>query len=98
MDEIVKIELFGEEFRFKPEKEEGVDPAQIAAHVTERIREAEKLFQNKSSQRNRMAILLLAAMNLAKEFHELKQQHQALEIDVEKRISSLLEKIDREVQ
>ena len=98
MDEIVKIELFGEEFRFKPEKEQGVDPAKVAAHVSERIKEAEGLFQNKSSQRNRMAILLLAAMNLSKEFHELKQQHQALEEDVENRISSLLEKIDKEVE
>ncbi len=98
LDEIVKIELFGEEFRFKPDEEQDVDPGRIAAHVEERIKEAEGLFQNKTSHRNRLAILLLAAMNLSKEYHELQKKHQALENDVEKRISSLLKKIDEEIE
>lgn len=98
MDEIIKIELFGEEFRFKPDDHQQVDPERIAAHVEEHIKEAEGVFQNKASHRNRMAILLLAAMNLSKEYHELQQKHQALETDVENRISSLLKKIDQEIE
>ena len=98
MDEIVKIEIFGEEFRFKPDDAQEIDPAQIAAHVKERIKEAEGLFQNKTSNRNRLAILLLAAMNLSKEVQELKLQRAELERDVENRISSLLRKIDKEIE
>lgn len=98
MDEIVKIELFGEEFRFKPDEDRRIDPGQIAAHVKEYINEAEAVFQNKISGRNRMAILLLAAMNLSKDFHELKLQYSELERDVEERISSLLKKIDEEIE
>ena len=96
MDEIVKIEIFGEEFRFKPETDQNADPVKIAEHVKEYIKEAEGLFQNKTSNRNRIAILLLAAMNLSKDFYELKLQYSDLENDVDKQISSLLRKLDNQ--
>lgn len=95
MDEIVKIELFGEEFKFKPEKDQKYDPVKIAAHVKEYVDDAGSLFQNKISSKNRMAILLLAAMNLSKDYHELRLKYSDLEKDIENRVSSLLEKIDK---
>lgn len=95
MDEIVKIELFGEDFKFKPDKDQVYDPVKIAAHVKEYIEEAESLFQNKTSSKNRMAILLLAAMNLSKDYHELRLKHSNLQKDIDSRVSSLLEKIER---
>ncbi len=95
MDEIVKIELFGEEFKFKPEKDQAYDPVKIAAHVKEYINQAESLFQNKTSSKNRMAILLLAAMNLSRDYHELRLKYSDFEKDIENRVSSLLEKIDK---
>lgn len=94
MDEIVKIDLFGEEFRFKPD-EQVRDPKRVAQYLTDYIQEAEGMFQNKRSGRNQLAILLLAAMNISKDFHELKMQHDELERDVENRISSLINKIDK---
>lgn len=95
MDEIVKIELFGEEFQFKPGKDQTHDPVKIAAHVKEYIDEAESFFQNKTSSKNRMAILLLAAMNLSKDYHELHLNYSDLEKDIDNRVSSLLEKIHK---
>ena len=95
MDEIVKIELFGEEFRFKPGKDQVHDPVKIALHVKEYIDEAEGLFKNKTSSKNRTAILLLAAMNLSKDYHELHLKYSNLEKDIENRVSSLLDKIDK---
>ena len=95
MDEIIKIELFGEEFKFKPDKGQTDDPEKIAAHVKEYIDEAESLFQNKTSSKNRIAILLLAAMNLSKDYHELRLKYSDLEKDIEDRVSSLLEKIEK---
>ncbi len=97
MDEIVKIELFGEEFNFRPEDNKTYDPVKIAAHVKEYIKEAEARFQNKTSQKNRIAILLLAAMNLSKDYNELKLKYSDLEKNVENRVSSLLEKIDKTI-
>ena len=97
MDEIIKIDLFGEEFRFKPDGQVR-DPDKVAQFLKDYIQEAEALFQNKSTGRNQIAILLLAAMNLSKDFYELKQQHSELESDVEKRILSLIAKIDKEIE
>ncbi len=94
MDEIIKIDLFGEEFRFKPD-DQVKDPNQVVQYLTDYIQEAEDMVPNKNSGRNRMAILLLAAMNLSKDFHELKMQHAELEKDMENKISSLMKKIDK---
>jgi cell division protein ZapA (FtsZ GTPase activity inhibitor) len=94
LDEIIKIDLFGEEFRFKPDGQV-TNPEKVAQYLTDYIQEAEGMFQSKSSERNKMAILLLAAMNLSKDFHELKLQHSEFERDVERRMSSLVRKIDK---
>ncbi len=97
MDEIVKIDLFGEEFRFKPDGQVK-DPDKVAQYLKDYIKEAEGMFPNKTSGRNRIAILLLAAMNLSRDFYELKQQHSELERDVEQRISSLMYKVDKGIE
>ncbi|NOX32349.1 MAG: cell division protein ZapA [Deltaproteobacteria bacterium] len=97
MDEIVVINLFGEEFRFKPDNQVE-NPEQVAQYLKEYIKEAEDLFKNKTSGKNKMAILLLAAMNLSKDFHELKVQHSELEREINNRISSLIGKIDKGIE
>ena len=94
MDEIIKIDLFGEEFRFKPDGQVK-NPEKVAQYVTDYIQKAEKMFESKSSGRNKTAILLLAAMNLSKDFHELKRQHSEFERDVERKMASLVYKIDK---
>jgi hypothetical protein len=37
-------------------------------------------------------------MNLSRDFYELKQQHSELERDVERRISSLMYKVDKGIK
>ena len=93
MDEIIKIDLFGEEFRFKPD-DQVKNPKKVVQSLTDYIQEAEYMVPSKNSARNKMAILLLAAINLSKDHHELKMQYAELEKDMEKKISSLMNKID----
>jgi hypothetical protein len=45
LDEIVVIDLFGEEFRFKPDNQGG-NPEQVAQYLKNYIKEAEGLFKN----------------------------------------------------
>ncbi|MBI9089741.1 MAG: cell division protein ZapA [Desulfobacterium sp.] len=97
MDEIVTIELFGEEFRFRPEGED-MDFKKVTEYLKHHVDMAEKQFQFKSSDKNKLAILLLAAMNMSKDFHELKQEHSKLEVHVCQRMASLMEKIDEGIQ
>ncbi len=97
LDEIVKIELFGEEFRFRPEDDD-MDPEKVAEYLKHHVVMAEKQFQFKSSDKNKLAILLLAAMNMSKDFHELKLEYSKLEAHVCQRMASLMEKIDEGIQ
>jgi len=94
LDELVVIEIFGEEYRFRPDSQVE-NPEQVAQYLKTYIKESEALFQNKPSDRNKIVILLLAAMNLSRDFHELKENYSELEKEVEKRVSSMLEKINK---
>ncbi|MCG8640708.1 MAG: cell division protein ZapA [Desulfobacterales bacterium] len=95
MDEIIVIDLFGEEFRFKPDNQVN-NPEQIALFLKKYIAEAEELFQHKISGKNKIAVLLLAAMNISKDFHELKMQHSELEQVVKDKLLSMDKKLDTE--
>jgi len=94
LDEIVVIDLFGEEFRFKPDKQVE-NPERVAQYLKKYIKVAEGSFQNKTLGKNKIAILLLAAMNLSKDFHELKVQHAEFEKEMDQKISFLIKKIDK---
>ena len=93
MDEIIVIDIFGEEFRFKPD-DQVENPEKIADNLKKYIAEAEELFRTGKSGKNNKAILLLAAMNLSKDFHELELKYSELEKNMYTQISSLIKKID----
>ncbi|MBT6340118.1 MAG: cell division protein ZapA [Desulfobacula sp.] len=97
MDEIVVIDLFGEEFRFQPDSQVE-NSEQIVQYLKNYIKDAEGSFQNKTLGKNKIAILLLAAMNLSKDFHELKVQQSELEKEMDKKISFLIKKIDKGIE
>jgi cell division protein ZapA (FtsZ GTPase activity inhibitor) len=97
LNEIVKIDLFGEEFRFKPD-DQVKDPKKVVEYLKNNIKQAESMFKNKTSGKNKIAILLLAAMNVSKDFYDLKTQHSDFEIEIDNRISFLIEKIDKGIE
>ncbi|MEA1968931.1 MAG: cell division protein ZapA [Thermodesulfobacteriota bacterium] len=92
MDDIVKIELFGEEFRFKPDKDVK-NSEKVAESLKLYVTKAEEQFRTKVSGNDRLTILLLAAMNISKDFYELQIEYSRLETYVADRASSLLKKI-----
>ena len=97
MNEIIKIDLFGEEFRFKPD-DQVENPEKVAKYLKNYIKQAENMFQNKISGKNKIAILLLAAMNVSKDFYELKVQHADLEKEIDNKLSFLIKKIDKGIE
>lgn len=88
------IELFEEEYRFRPDSQVE-NPEQVAQHLKKYIKESEALFPNSPSDKNKIVTLLLAAMNLSRDFHELKEAYSELEKETEKRLLSMLEKINK---
>ena len=97
MDEIVTIELFGEKFSFKPDGNVE-DPWEVAALLKEYVHRAEEQFKYKSSNKSKLAILLVVAMDLTRELRELRKENSKLEDELNKRISSLMKKIDEGIQ
>ena len=97
MNEIIKIDLFGEEFRFKPD-DQVENPEEVVKYLQNHIKQAESMFKNKTSGKNQIAMLLLAAMNMSKDFYELKIQHTDLEKEINNKFSFLIEKIDKGIK
>ncbi len=97
MDEIVKIKVFGEEFGFKPEQQ-GADSEKIVEALNRYIKMAEEQIGFKTSYKNKTAILLLAGMNMSKDFNDLKRKYVRLEDFITKRTSTLIAKINNELK
>ncbi len=97
MDELVVIELFGEIYRFKPGSQVE-NPEQVVRYFQKYVEEAEASYANKNSEKSKVVILMLAAMNLAKDFHKLEKKYAELEIKTERKISSMLEKINISIE
>ncbi len=93
LDDIVKIVLFGEEFKFKPDGRVE-DSHQIAEYLQHNVDMAEALFSEGAPGTNKLAILLLAAMNISQDYHELKTKHAKFTGYVSQRTSSLIKKIE----
>lgn len=93
LEDILTIELFGETYKFKP-NERVEDSKLIAERLADYVEKAEAQFESTSNVKNKTAILLLAAMNMSKDFHELKLEYSRLEDTVIQRTSTLIKKID----
>jgi len=96
VDGIITIDLYGIKFRFKPDNNVE-NPEQIIDELNKYILNAERHIKYTASDRNRLAILLLAAMNLSNDFRELKLQYARFESHILNRTSSLLDKIEHEI-
>ncbi|MBF0199853.1 MAG: cell division protein ZapA [Desulfamplus sp.] len=92
-DGVITIDLFGTKFKFKPDND--VDhPEQIIEELNHYVQNAEKHIRFTASDKNKLAILLLASMNMSNDLREIKLEHIKLQEHVMKRTSSLLEKIE----
>lgn len=95
-DGIITIDLYGIKFRFKPDNNVE-NSEQIIDELNQYILSAEKHIKYTASDRSRLAILLLAAMNLSNDFSELKLKYARFESKVMDRTASLLDKIEHEI-
>lgn len=76
VETIITIELLDELFKFKADEDSVVDPQDIAIYLTEEIKQVEARFPAYARKTNKLAIVVTAALNIAKYNCELKHQHQ----------------------
>lgn len=72
---IITIELLDEQFKFKTDENSIVDPQDIAHHLIEEITQVEAKFPVYARKTSKLAIVVMAALNIAKDNFELQNRH-----------------------
>ena len=97
MDDIFTIELFGQTHTFKADSEVTQAKA-VADLLVKEVCRIEDQQANQSSNMSKLTILMLAALNIANENIELKNNHAKLLHDVADRTTNLIHTLDNSVQ
>lgn len=92
MDRTISIRLFNQTYRFKADTE-AAEANRIAGYVVEEIEKA----QASADVPSRLDSVILAALNIANEYFELKRGHDTMVKDVNRRCSVLIDYIDDNV-
>ena len=97
MEKTVTIELFGQPQTFKADS--GVTKEkEVADLLVNEVARVESQHAGQSSNISKIAILMLAALNIANEHMELKRNYSKLLRDVTDRTTGLIRTLDNSVQ
>ena len=97
MEETVTIELFGQPHTFKANSEVTKEQ-EVADLLVKEVARVENQQSDQSSNISKLAILMLAALNIANEHMELKRNHSKLLHDVAQRTTNLIGRLNDSTQ
>ena len=97
MEQLVKIELFGQSFTFKAESEV-TRAKEVADFLVREVTRVETQQSGKVSDITKLTIMILAALNIAYENHELKMSHSNLLQNISRRSANLICILDANIQ
>ena len=93
MDQHITIEIFGHPFTFKADQD--ISKAkEVAAYLEEEVGKVERQMSVESVSINKRAILILAALNIANEYFELKENQSVLLEMMAQKTTGLLDSLD----
>jgi cell division protein ZapA (FtsZ GTPase activity inhibitor) len=97
LEETVTIELFGQPHTFKANLEVG-KVKEVADLLVKEVAHVENQQSGQSSNISKLAILMLAALNIANEQMEMKKKYTELLRKVTNRSAKLIQTLDSSVQ
>jgi len=97
LEETVTIELFGQPHTFKANLEVA-KVKEVADLVVREVTRVENQQSGQTSNISKLAVLMLAALNIANEHMELKKNYAELLRDVTSRSEKLIQTLDNSVQ
>jgi cell division protein ZapA (FtsZ GTPase activity inhibitor) len=97
LEKTVTIELFGQPHTFKANSEV-TQEKEVADLLVKEVARVENQQSGQSSNISKLAILMIAALNIANEHMELKRTYSKLLSDVTNRASNLIHTLDNTVQ
>lgn len=93
MDQHITIEIFGHPFTFKADND--ISKARkVAAYLQEEVGKVERQLSEESVSINKRAILILAALNIANEYFELKENQTDLLETMTQKTTGLLDSLN----
>lgn len=93
MDQLLTIVIFGQPFTFKTDADVS-DAKAVADFVIKSIDQASAEYTKKMQPPDKRSILILAALNIANEYFDLKKKHQHMLHEVGRHSASVLNKLD----
>ena len=92
MEQLVTIELFGQPYTFKAQSDVS-NAKEVADHLVKEVTKIETQYSSKSSV-NKLATLILAALNIANENIKLKKNHSDLLMNISQKSANLIHTLD----
>jgi len=89
VDRIVRIELFGQAYELRAEAQR-IHAEKIADYVVQEVERA----QSSANVPGKLETLILAALNIANNYFEMKERRDNLSRDIDQRCRTLIENID----
>jgi cell division protein ZapA (FtsZ GTPase activity inhibitor) len=96
LENIIKIELFNEVFKFKTESSD-INPEAIVDFLVSEVDKAGVKIESNNSSSMKFVQLLLATLNISNKYFELQQKYKSLQSDVSERTQKVIEYIDKNV-
>jgi cell division protein ZapA len=93
LDQLLTIEIFGQTFTFKTDTDV-TDAKAVADYVIKSIDQASAEYVKKMQPPDRRSILILAALNIANEYFELKKKYQHMLQEVGQHSANMLSKLE----
>jgi cell division protein ZapA len=93
LDQLVTIEILGQPFTFKTDSDVA-EAREMADFVSKSVHKAADQFAGKQQHTDNRAVLVLAALNIANEYFDLKKQYQRILNDLGQRSEQLLYSLD----
>jgi len=95
VEQVIKIELLGETFKFKSE-ENRKNLKEILSYLMDELHKVEEEFPSHALKTNKLAILVMTALNISKQYVELTDNHSEFLESVSLRASKLDDMIEIE--
>ena len=93
MEHLVTIELFGQPYTFKTQSEIG-QAKEVVDFLVKEVAKIENSQLIRTASKNHVAIIVLAALNIAKEYMDLKQLQAELRHTISDRSTSIIRKLE----
>jgi cell division protein ZapA (FtsZ GTPase activity inhibitor) len=93
LNEFLTIELLGQSYTFKA-NEDFEKAKQVADSLVDEVQRVEAFQKAEGSRLNRMTVVILAALNIAKENIELKKEKACFYRTVDDRMNELIKRLN----